>query len=276
MSGTDYGTGKLPVSVDPTAWFGRTFTPDSPLDVGTVMTEVVTKVTSYFATDSFLSTLSVYQFPDYDLDTWWSGGTPAFVLVAYVGTSYSKPLDTSAMWQERTIDFDIFVIARQVSWATFNGSGPFYIVDMLERGLTGYRPTGCRNAYFTDERFTEQDPEGRVWLYRMKYNVITMRAKLANTPNLANMTQLTALVASLGDQTTASYVVTNGVLTLPTDTVVVSVVNATTGVTYQLGIDYNLDSITGALTTIASGSLGNGVTVNVTTAATETYTSTGS
>ena len=65
--------------------------------------------------------------------------------------------------------------ARTTAWALSGAGSVYALIDAIEAALTGFPPTGCRNAYFTDERFGEQDSQGKVWLYDMTLNVVTVR-----------------------------------------------------------------------------------------------------
>jgi hypothetical protein len=242
------------------------------------MSQVTTQLTTYLASVG-LSNIAIYDWPNYDLDTWWASGAPAFALIAYTGTTLSKPVDTNTMLQERTIEYAIFLLARQTDWGQVTGvGGPYLAVQAIETALTGFRPNGCRNSYFSQERFSEQDPEGRVWLYRMDYKVITMLVKLAPVYDLALLKQLNFLVAdtSVGVPNTIKYTVANSTVTLPVNSVVSTVKNVATNLVYQVGQDYLVDSLTGVVTTYPTGPnlLLDGTVVAITYAAGEIISTT--
>jgi len=254
--------GQLPVDIDPTAWFGRTYTPPIGLDISTIQNAISGQLVS------FLQPLNIpsYIFPQFDLDTWWKSQAIAFTLIAYRDTAFSKPLDTSTMVQERTLGFSIIVAGRTVSWELAGPGSMYALIDAIEASLTGFRPSGCRNGYFEQERFLEQDPTGRVWLYEMQYKIVTIRPKLLPEYALANLQQITNLIYDgQGGTPSAQTISGAGTIQLSTNTVVLSVVNAS-NVEAVLGVDYLYSSVSGLLTITDSGLLTIGETVTVATA----------
>jgi len=196
MSDPTYGA--LPVQIDPTAWGGRTNTPPASLTVDSIQNQIAAQLVAFFASGSLA--IPVYIYPAFDLDTWWASSAIAFVLISYSNTGLSKPLATSSMVQERTLQFKIHVEARKTAW-NLSGTGSVYaLIDAIESALGGFQPTGCRHAYFTEERFSEQDPQGRVWLYDLTFNVITLRPRLLPSYALANLQQAVFNVTPSGDK----------------------------------------------------------------------------
>ena len=196
MSDPTYGA--LPVQIDPTAWGGRTNTPAASLTVDSIQNQIAAQLAAFFTSGSLA--IPVYIYPAFDLDTWWASSAIAFVLISYSNTGLSKPLATSSMVQERTLQFKIHVEARKTAW-NLSGAGSVYaLIDAIESALGGFQPTGCRHAYFTEERFSEQDPQGRVWLYDLTFNVLTVRPRLLPQYALANLQKEIFNVASSGDQ----------------------------------------------------------------------------
>jgi hypothetical protein len=191
--------GSLPVVIDPTAWAGRT--ESASLTVDTIQNQIAAQLTSFFAALSPVLSIPIYVFPNFDLDTWWADLTKiAFVLISYSNTTFSKPLATSSMVQERTLQFKVHVEARQTAWALSGAGSVYALIDAIEAALEGFQPQGCRNAYFTEERFNEQDSQGRVWLYDMTLNVVTLRPKLLPQYALANLIKEIVNVQPSGDQ----------------------------------------------------------------------------
>jgi hypothetical protein len=196
MSDPTYGA--LPVQMDPTAWGGRTNTPPASLTVDSIQNQIAAQLVAFFASGSLA--IPVYIYPAFDLDTWWASSAIAFVLISYSNTGLSKPLATSSMVQERTLQFKVHVEARKTAW-NLSGTGSVYaLIDAIESALGGFQPTGCRHAYFTEERFSEQDPQGRVWLYDLTFNVLTIRPRLLPSYALANLQQAIFNVTPSGDQ----------------------------------------------------------------------------
>lgn len=269
--------GQLPVAIDPTAWTGRNFSPAQVEDVGGIQAAIAVQLEA-FLQGAGLS-IPVYVFPDFDLDTWWQSGAIAFVLVSYQGTRFGKPMTTDAMVQERTLAFDLHVEARQTAWA-LNGTGSVYaLVDAVEAALTGFRPPSCRNAYFAEERFAEQDAEGRVWLYDMRLEVPTLKLKQEPADALANLVQAQMYVAALAiangaPVTTGRYAFSGGTMTLPGPypVVVGAVSNAAATALYREFADWQCDGTTGVVTALDGGAIAPNDTVQIAWASADTVT----
>ncbi len=286
--------GSLPVWLDPTAWAGRTASPPAGQDVGTIQGEIAAQLSAYFASAGL--GIPVYVFPDFDQDTWWSSTAIAFVLISYQGTRFGKPMATDAMVQERVIGFDVHVEARQSAWALTGPGSVYALVDAIEAALTGFRAKGCRNAYFVEERFAEQDSEGRVWLYDMRLEVPTLKLKTEPSFALANLVQAQMYVAALASANREAAAATappgypaawdqvsdvgslenidtlaegapvvsglysfgDGTVALPGPMpVVVGAVSSGNGlVLYQEFVDWTSDGTTGVVTAVAGGAIG--------------------
>ncbi len=304
------GYGSLPVWLDPTAWAGRTFAPPAGQDVGTIQGEIAAQLESYF-TGAGLN-IPVYVFPDFDLDTWWGSAAIAFVLISYHASRFGKPMTTDAMVQERVLSFDVHVEARQTAWALTGPGSVYALVDAVEAALTGFRPTACRNAYFVEERFSEQESEGRVWLYDMRLEVPTLKLKTEPAYALANLVKAQMYAAALaaarqaavpgvGPQygswdaapyvdplsnvdavetangspvASGTYAFAGGTLTLPGPTpLVVGAIAAGNGlVLYQEFVDWTCDGATGVVTAVASGAIGADAQVQIAWAPADTVT----
>lgn len=195
--------GNLPTAEDPTAWAGRTI--PTPLTIDAIQNQIAAQLTAFFTGQTVFPTvpalpIDIYVWPNFDLDTWWGNTSRiAFVLISYSQTDLDKPLATSSMVQERTLTFKVHVEARQIAWKLTGPGSVYALIDAIEAALTGFRPSGCRNAYFTNERFSEQDPQGRVWLHDLSYNVITLKGKLEPYQILADLQQVTTNVQPGGD-----------------------------------------------------------------------------
>ena len=134
MSDPTYGS--LPVQIDPTAWGGRTNTPTASLTVDSIQNQIAAQLVAFFASGSLA--IPVYIYPAFDLDTWWASSAIAFVLISYSNTGLSKPLATSSMVQERTLQFKVHVEARKTAW-NLSGTGSVYaLIDAIESALGGF------------------------------------------------------------------------------------------------------------------------------------------
>jgi Gp37 protein len=256
----------LPTLIDPTAWSGRTYSPELPLDLATAQTAIVGQLQTPFAA----TPIQVFGYPDLPDDGWWSQTqAPGYVLVAYDSTEFGPPIATSSMVQERRIDFEVLIIARQIAWGDFGPTGVMQaLIKVIKAQLTGFRIPGFRNGYFTGERFREKDPQGRIWVYAMRWRTITMEVKMETKYALAALQAL--IYNETGGLTTVPvaikpYVFVNGVIQLPnTNVSAVSVTSIANNAPYVLGTDYSLQAAQGTIAALAGGALANGGTVNVT------------
>ena len=189
--------GELPVVIDPTAWAGRVYSPPNSLTIDTIQNAIGAALVAGLEAASL--NIATYIWPDFDLDTWWKGSSIAFVLISYKSTDYSKPIATSAMLQDRTLKFKMHVEARTASWPLTGAGSVYQLIDAIEAYMTGVQYPGCKKAYFTDEQFSEQDPQGRVWLYDMTYNVETRRVLQPTPYGLANLAQIINNISPSGD-----------------------------------------------------------------------------
>jgi Gp37 protein len=256
---------KLPVLADPTAWGGRVYDPPLSLDLATLQDSLVEQLRGTFDGTN----IEVHGFPDQPDNTWWNSDAIGYLLVAYDKTEYSAPLATSSMVQERRVDFEVLIIARQISWADFNASGVFKALNaVIKSSLTGFRAPGWRNGYFSGENFREKDPRGRVWVYSMRFRAVTMEIKQEPTLALANLKEVlfreVAGVTATPVPAAPFIFDETGTIQLPLVNIsAVRVTSANGATTYVLGADYAVQSQPGQVSVIAGGALAPGVPVNV-------------
>ncbi len=260
--------GSLPVWLDPTAWAGREISPPAGEDIGTLQSAIAAQLTGFFSGAGIA--IPVHVFPDFDLDTWWKSAAIAFVLISYHGSKFGRPMSTDAMVQERIVSFDVHVEARQTAWALTGPGSVYALIDAVEAALGGFRVPGCRNAYFVEERFGEQDPTGRVWLYDMRLEVPTLKLKQEPQLALANLVKAqayTAAVASAGGRPVrgGAFTFANGTITLPgpTPLVVGAITSADGRRIFREFADWTCDGTTGVVTALATGGIAQNATVQI-------------
>jgi Gp37 protein len=267
----------LPLYEDPTAWGGRTFNPPIQLDIATIQTAIVDQLSSAFEG----TPIGVFGFPNLPPTDWWKRKNAiGYFLVAYKRTDYGKPLSTASMVQERTLEFEIHTIARQIAWGDFTPFGVFQAMLQVGKGaLTGFRVPGCHNGYFVSEEFLQQDPQGRIWDYAFKYRVITMEVKKPNegAAALGILKKIQYLeTGGLTPVPVAAALYTfgsNGVLQLPSQNVsAVTVINLPTKQPYVLDTDYTVQMAQGTLTLVTGGAIQPGETVSVSYSAADVVT----
>jgi hypothetical protein len=269
----------IPVTVDPTAWAGRTFTPAAALDIGAMQNAVAAQLVSFFAGASPALPISVYSYPDFDLDTWWQGSDIAFVLVRYRETRLTAPRSTDSMVQGRDVEFSIHVEARTTAWALTGAGSVYALIDAIEAALTGFQIPGCHNAYLTEETFGGQDAEGGVWLYDMRLKVPTTRPKQEPAYALVNLQlAIAAEVAGQSPKQRSPVTLTfaGGVIGTPARNIsAVTLTDANNGWIYQAGADYVVNGPNGVISTVPGSAIADdGTMVHVTYSAADVVTAT--
>ncbi len=256
----------IPVTMDPTAWGGRIAS--RALDIGAIQDAIAAQLTGYFAAAPAPLPISVYSFPNFDLDTWWKSTSIAFALVRYRETQFGQPDATDSMVQDRTIEFSVHVEAKLSAWA-ITGTGSVYaLIEAIEAALTGFSVPGCRHAYFTEETFDGQDAEGGVWLYDMRLKVPTRRPKQEATYALTKLASV-LLVEAAGQtpqpQAPVQLTFAGGSIAFPVQNISsVALTDASNGRVYVLGTDYSVNGLLGTVAALAGGAIANGTIVNAT------------
>ncbi|MDE2100860.1 MAG: hypothetical protein KGL39_26675 [Patescibacteria group bacterium] len=258
---------KVPFIVDPTNWGGQTYSPPLGIDIATLQNAIVVQLQSGFVD----TPIQVFGYPDLPKDSWWNQkGRIGYVLVSYDSTEYSKPLATSAMFQEQYVNMDVLIMARQISWADFTSSGVYQAMrQIIKLSLTGFRVPGFRNLYFTGEHFRERDPQGRLWVYAMRLRCVTLELK--NIPDVSSLLGKARQIIFMetGGQTptvvpASAYTFVESIIQLPQINLSnVIVTNQSTGAAYIEGTDFTVQPAQGTITALSGGALSNGGTVNV-------------
>ena len=197
------------------------------------------------------------------------------VLVRYDGCEYSAVIDTDAVIQQRTFNWFIAVITRDLGWA-YGGqpSGPspgaYAVLEAVRSALTGFFVKGFRGMYPVSEEHEGRDKEGGAWYYNARYRHWTMALEQSTTPNLALLQKVQAFEEG-GQSTIASPAApftfggpAPGTIQLPQinlSNVVVWSNNLETE--YVAGTDYTVDATSGLITRIAIGGIGANATVQI-------------
>jgi hypothetical protein len=192
--------GNMPTVIDPTAWSGRTIDPPASVNADALQLQIAAQLSSFFQSANL--SIPIYIWPNFDLDTWWKGNAIAFVLISLTRATLSKPESTSAMMQEKTWIFTLHVEARKKSWALTGAGSVYALMAAIESALSGFGMPGCRNAYFTEEHWGEERNDGRIWLFDLLYNVVTILPKSLPQYALAELGQLIFNITPSGDEVT--------------------------------------------------------------------------
>lgn len=108
------------------------------------------------------------------------------MLVRFRGSKYGEPQTTGTVLQERTVEFDIVIVTRNLR----DHSGAYIHLDAVRVALTGYKipNSPCSKFYPVREEFIDES-EG-IWQYG-----ITVATSLFNT-ELQDSSVLTVLLTN--------------------------------------------------------------------------------
>lgn len=256
-----------PPWLDPAAWGGKKYATPIPLDVATLQGYLVQQLASTFTG----SPVDVFGYPDLPDNSWWRGTSLGYILVAYDKTDFSAPMSTSAMVQERRVEFEVNVLARQIKWADMGPQGVFQsLLAVIRSALTGLSMPGFRNGYFVSESFREKSPEGKIWVYSMRFRAITFEIKTEPKVALAAFKRAVFLetggISAIAVPATDYVFDFGGVIKLPQINISKVVVSAGAGIgarIYVEDIDYSVQIAAGTITALAGGALAPGIAVLV-------------
>lgn len=96
------------------------------------------------------------------------------LLVAYRGARYGEPESLGEVIQERTLDFDVYVLARSLG----GHQGAYTYLEAARGALTGYAPEGFGRLTPVEEAFLAHG-EG-VWMYSLTLSATTVTAELGS------------------------------------------------------------------------------------------------
>src|SRR5947209_6701898 len=119
------------------SWTGQTFSPPTALDIGTIETAIVARLRAA------LPSLETAHFPDEPRSYRLTHRIGA-ALVTYRGAKYSTSSDTGNIIQERTLEFDVALLVRDLGWsaggpAAGPSPGAYSLLEQVRVALTGYQ-----------------------------------------------------------------------------------------------------------------------------------------
>jgi len=256
-------------------WTGQSFTPPTPLDIGTIEAALVNQLNTQ-ATE-----IEVAHFPDTP-EAYRMTHRIGAALVRYEGGEYGKLIDTAAIVQERTLKFEITVMMRDLGWNVGGPSGgatpgAYAIMEAVRIALTGFQVPGCDKAYPLRERFVKRDKQGGVWIYAISF---ALRTTAVEAPASDNYPLLTIATAQEQGGITAVSVAPavyqfdqGGQIQLPNGNVSdLLVTNPANGTLYTTVNDYTLDAANGIITRSATGTIAPNAFVDVAYAYAEVVT----
>src|ERR1700733_3465107 len=152
-------------------WTGEGLTPPTPIDIATIENAILSQLSSQ------TNPIEIAHSPDRP-ETWRLTHRVGAALVMYKGAQYGELLDTSAIIQERKLEFEISVMMRDLGWAVSgdpSGTSPgaYSIIESIRTALTGFLIAGCRKMYPVREKFVKRDKQGGVWTYGSTFALST-------------------------------------------------------------------------------------------------------
>jgi hypothetical protein len=244
-------------------WDGQSFSPPSPLDIATIEAAIVVQL------QARINAIEIVHYPDRP-EAYRMSHRVGAALVSYTGSTYGDLNDTGAIVQDRRLDFEVRLLARDLGWAyggpaSGTSPGAYALLEAIRAALTGFIIPGCRKIYPVKERFVERDVQGGVFIYAINFAVWTVAVESQPTPNYPLF--IKGLALEQAGQTSATVVAavafaSNDTITLAADNVTSLIVTAG-GVTFIAGIDYTLDAVNGIITRLASGAIAAEATVDI-------------
>lgn len=244
---------------------GETFSPPTPVDIGTIETAIVARLRSQ------IGLIEIVHYPDRP-ESWRMTHRVGSALVIYRGATYGNQLDTAAVIQERTLEFEVAVMMRDLGWSVGSGvsgqnPGAYAIIEAVRVLLTGYQIAGCRKLYPVREKFVERDKQGGVWIYATTFAVTTLAVEQPEVEDPPHF--IRGVVLEKGGITTipvapASYTFdTEGTIQLPHQNVMQVRITDLANSPLVQGIDFATDQANGIISIIAGGAATVGETVQV-------------
>lgn len=256
-------------------WAGQTFAPPTPLDVASIESAIAAQLRAQ------INTIEVAQFPDKPAAYRLTHRVGA-ALVAWRGASYGALEDTAAVVQVRRLEFEVALVVRDLGWsfgAEPSGPNPgaYALLEAIRAALTGFRVPGCRKMYPLSEQFLGRDPQGGAWTWSAKYALDTVALEASTVDNFPAFVKGTALEEA--GQTTAYAAAANytfdaqDLIQLPAGNLGnLTVAPANGGASYASGVDYTVDTISGIITRLSTGTISAGATVSVSYSYADTIT----
>ena len=247
------------------AWNGVVFTPPTAIDIATIEDAIVSQLQSQ------ISTIEIAHYPDRP-ETWRLTHRVGAALVMYKGAQFGEMLDTSAIIQERKLEFEISVMMRDLGWAVGgDASGPspgaYAIIEGIRTALTGYEVPGCRKMYPVREKFVKRDKQGGVWTYSSTFALSTVAVEASQPEDFPLFIKGIALEEGGQTSVTLGAVAytfnSNLQVQLPQGNVFAVSITAAGGATLIQGTDYSIDRADGIVTAIPDGAISAGETVQI-------------
>jgi len=249
-----------------TAWAGVTFTPPTPLDLGTLETAIVNQLGSQ------INSIEIAHYPDRP-ESYRLTHRVGAALVRFDGAAYGELVDTAAVVQNRTLRFAVRLIMRDLGWS-YGGDpggtspGAYALLEAIRATLTGFQIGGCTKMLPLKEQFIERDKEGGVWVYESVFAFTTAAVEPSTIDTFPLLVE--AVAQEQGGQTLRLVAAAqfafdaNGEIQLANTNISGVIVSSVpTGAPYVLGTDYTVDNVNGIILWMPTGSILPEATVSV-------------
>lgn len=250
-----------------TPWAGTSYSPATALDIASLEAAIVTQLAAALG-----NVIEVAHYPN-NPDTYRLTHRVGAALVQYVGAEYGAPAEAALMANERTLEFAVVVVMRDLGWAyggpaSGTSPGAYQMLEAVRAALAGYRL--CPGLAATKlrpirERFVKR--EDGIWHYAIHFTTRTFAVENYVAPSFPLFTL--GLAFEEGGQTprvapSANYAFTTaGTITRANGNVAAVTVTSLSGQTYVAGVDYVLNTVSGVISRLAAGNIPLGATVTI-------------
>src|SRR5271163_1845554 len=132
-------------------WIGQSYTPPTPLDIGTIEAAIVSRLSAQ------ITMVEIAHFPDKP-EAYRMTHRIGAALIRYEGAEYGAVIDSGAIVQERTLKFEVTLMMRDLGWSVGGppgggDPGAYAMIESIRGALTGFQVPGCDKTYPLRERF---------------------------------------------------------------------------------------------------------------------------
>src|SRR5277367_762955 len=247
-------------------WIGQSYTPPTPLDIGTIEAAIVSRLSAQ------ITMVEIAHFPDKP-EAYRMTHRIGAALIRYEGAEYGAVIDSGAIVQERTLKFEVTLMMRDLGWSVGGppgggDPGAYAMIESIRGALTGFQVPGCDKTYPLRERFIKRDKQGGVWIYAISFALRTAAVE-ALAPD--NYPLFTLGIAQEQGGVTSTTVAPASYQFDPSDQIRLShgnisalaITNPASGTAYSSGTDYLLDGVNGIVVRSSGGAIALSALVNV-------------
>lgn len=116
------------------------------------------------------------------------------ILTHYAGSSYSKPMSTDPVFQDRRTKWEIIVVMRALRGST----GTHAALDAVRLAMTGWQLAGCGKTIPVEEEFGGEN--GGIWQYTLTVEIPVVNLEQEEAETLPLLARLTADYGTYGTE----------------------------------------------------------------------------